>query len=166
MKTYNVKEISEMLNTNPETVRRWIRSGKLPAQQLSRKDGNVVKEDALFKFLQSSGKYAGIATAMAVANPIFGIGALLGTTIGAGVLANLSSDTKKNNEDFRVISDDLVETLKSKKSKSEELIRKKKAMIKQLNDDINREEQNIRECEIALKNIEYLKDKESVSEGE
>lgn len=25
MKTYTVKEISEMLNTNPETVRRWIR---------------------------------------------------------------------------------------------------------------------------------------------
>ncbi|NLC74908.1 MAG: helix-turn-helix domain-containing protein, partial [Clostridiales bacterium] len=24
MKTYSVKQIAEMLNTNPETVRRWI----------------------------------------------------------------------------------------------------------------------------------------------
>ena len=29
MKSYNVKEIAEMLNTNPETVRRWIRDKKL-----------------------------------------------------------------------------------------------------------------------------------------
>ena len=29
MKTYNVREISELLDTNQETVRRWIRSGKL-----------------------------------------------------------------------------------------------------------------------------------------
>ena len=31
MDTYSVKEIAEMLNKNPETVRRWIRSGKLEA---------------------------------------------------------------------------------------------------------------------------------------
>ena len=33
MDTYSVKEIADMLNTNPETVRRWIRSGKLEAIQ-------------------------------------------------------------------------------------------------------------------------------------
>ena len=37
MDTYSVKEIADMLNTNPETVRRWIRSGKLEAIQESRK---------------------------------------------------------------------------------------------------------------------------------
>ena len=31
MKTYSVKDIADMLNTNPETVRRWIRAGKLKA---------------------------------------------------------------------------------------------------------------------------------------
>ena len=35
MDTYSVKEIADMLNTNPETVRRWIRSGKLEAIQES-----------------------------------------------------------------------------------------------------------------------------------
>lgn len=37
MSEYNVKQISEMLDTNPETVRRWIRSGKLEAEQTSKK---------------------------------------------------------------------------------------------------------------------------------
>lgn len=50
MKTYSVKEISELLNTNPETVRRWIRSGKLEAIQDSRKEGNVVTQAMLDSF--------------------------------------------------------------------------------------------------------------------
>lgn len=37
MSEYNVKQISEMLNINPETVRRWIRNGKLDAKQASKK---------------------------------------------------------------------------------------------------------------------------------
>ena len=59
--TYNVKQIAEMLNTQPETVRRWIRSGKLYAEKASRKDGHVVTECDLNKFLKSSPKYAGMA---------------------------------------------------------------------------------------------------------
>lgn len=37
MKSYNVKEIAEMLNTNPETVRRWIRDKKLDATIVSKR---------------------------------------------------------------------------------------------------------------------------------
>lgn len=37
MDTYSVREIADMLNTNLETVRRWIRSGKLEEIQESRK---------------------------------------------------------------------------------------------------------------------------------
>ena len=58
MKTYSVKEISEMLNTNPETVRRWIRKGKLDAAIESKKGGHIVYEAALQEFLRSSPKYA------------------------------------------------------------------------------------------------------------
>ena len=61
MDTYSVKEIADMLNTNPETVRRWIRSGKLEAIQESRKGGNVVTKSMLDAFLKTSPKYAGIA---------------------------------------------------------------------------------------------------------
>ena len=61
MKTYSVKDIAMMLHTNPETVRRWIRTGKLKAVQSSRKDGNVVREEDLYKYLRSTTKYAAIA---------------------------------------------------------------------------------------------------------
>ena len=58
MDTYSVKEIADMLDTNPETVRRWIRSGKLEAIQKSRKGGNVVTKAMLDAFLKTSPKYA------------------------------------------------------------------------------------------------------------
>ena len=59
--TYSVKQIADMLNTKPETVRRWIRNGKLYAEKASRKEGHVVTEADLNKFLKSSPKYAGMA---------------------------------------------------------------------------------------------------------
>lgn len=68
MDTYSVKEIADMLNTNPETVRRWIRSGKLEAIQESRKGGNVVTKSMLDAFLKTY-KYAGIATGL-LASPV------------------------------------------------------------------------------------------------
>lgn len=52
MKTYSVKEIANLLGTNPETVRRWIRNGKLHAFQETRKDGNSVTKAELNKFLK------------------------------------------------------------------------------------------------------------------
>lgn len=57
MKTYSVKQIAEMLSTNPETVRRWIRDDKLKAVQVSRKDGNLVTEAELERFLKATPKY-------------------------------------------------------------------------------------------------------------
>ncbi|MBR1435985.1 MAG: helix-turn-helix domain-containing protein, partial [Bacteroidales bacterium] len=47
MKTFSVKQIAEMLGTNPETVRRWIRENKMSAIQTSRKNGNIVTESEL-----------------------------------------------------------------------------------------------------------------------
>lgn len=60
MKTYTVKEIAELLGANPETVRRWIRDGKLQAVTNSKKKGEnkVILERALNDFLKTSPKYA------------------------------------------------------------------------------------------------------------
>lgn len=60
MKTYTVKEIAELLGTNPETVRRWIRDGKLQAEANSKKKGEnkVILEGALNAFLKAFPKYA------------------------------------------------------------------------------------------------------------
>ena len=57
MKMYNVKEISELLSVNEETVRRWIRSGELKASQSSKKQGNIVNEYDLLIFVSDKPKY-------------------------------------------------------------------------------------------------------------
>lgn len=57
MKIYNVKEISELLSVNEETVRRWIRSGELKASQSSKKQGNIVNEYDLLIFVSDKPKY-------------------------------------------------------------------------------------------------------------
>lgn len=66
METYSVKQIAGMLNIKPETGRRWIRSGELKAEQSSKKDGNVITEGDLNKFLMSSPKYAGLIAGAAI----------------------------------------------------------------------------------------------------
>ena len=60
MKTYSVKEIAKMLETNPETVRRWIRDGKLRADISSKKEGHVIYESELKEFFKTAPKYAGL----------------------------------------------------------------------------------------------------------
>lgn len=54
MKSYSVKEVAEQADVSEETVRRWIRSGRLEASQPSRKQGNSITEESLAKFASSS----------------------------------------------------------------------------------------------------------------
>lgn len=57
MKSYTVKQIADMFGTTPETVRRWIRTGKLQAEKTSNKAGNVVLASALDSFVRTCPKY-------------------------------------------------------------------------------------------------------------
>ena len=57
MQFYTVKQVAETLKTNEETVRRWIRTGKLEAIQNSKKEGNLISADALNKFVKETPKY-------------------------------------------------------------------------------------------------------------
>ncbi|MCI6857839.1 MAG: helix-turn-helix domain-containing protein, partial [Eubacterium sp.] len=58
MESYNVKEVAKMLNTSEETVRRWIRAGKLQATMKSRKEGRIITEAMLKEFVKATPKYA------------------------------------------------------------------------------------------------------------
>jgi excisionase family DNA binding protein len=60
MKFYTVEEIAEILCVNQETVRRWIRSGKLETTITSRKHGNRVSENDLYAFAYANPKYAAL----------------------------------------------------------------------------------------------------------
>lgn len=55
---YSTKQIAKMLNVNEETVRRWIRDGKLKANSKSRKQGNKISIFDLNKFYDQNPKYA------------------------------------------------------------------------------------------------------------
>lgn len=59
MRTYTVKEIASEFGIDGETVRRWIRSGKLKATQSSKKEGYIVTEESLANFCFSNPKYIG-----------------------------------------------------------------------------------------------------------
>lgn len=54
---YTVKQVAEKLNVNEETVRRWIRSGKMDAVSTSRKGGYKISLLDLNKFYDSHPKY-------------------------------------------------------------------------------------------------------------
>ena len=85
MKTYSVKEIADLLGTSQETVRRWIRDGKLQAVDDTKKKGEnkVILESALKSFIDASPKYA---AAMAISLP-FGTGIIAGAGVTSALLA-------------------------------------------------------------------------------
>ena len=62
-RTYTVQQIAEMLDVKPETVRRWIRNGKMKATQMSRKTGNVITGLELKMFITETPKYTANFTA-------------------------------------------------------------------------------------------------------
>lgn len=148
MSEYNVKQISEMLDTNPETVRRWIRSGKLEAEQTSKKGGNVVSEEALRKFLQSTPKYAGLLAGPAIAaTPVMGLpmGAIIGGIAGGFY-------QRKNHT---VTPEYLKEHIASEIKKSEKLIKQKEVAIAQMQLELDNEKKNIQELTYLLQNGDF-----------
>jgi excisionase family DNA binding protein len=60
---YSVKDVAEMLSVNDETVRRWIRDGKLTAERGTGRQGSKITSAALKKFLNSN---RGLVTEMAI----------------------------------------------------------------------------------------------------
>ncbi len=146
MKTYTVKEIADMLKIDPETVRRWIRQGKLQAEQASRKEGNVVSEQMLQNFFGQFPKYARTVTPM-VATPV-GITVTTASVL-AGILAQQcikNEKTKKAQISEAQVVNLLEEDIKSR----EKAIAQKEKAIKQLKRDIFLEKQYISETKNLL----------------
>ncbi len=137
IKSYSVKEISEMFNTNPETVRRWIRSGKLKATQKSRKSGNYVTEETLKEFIDSTPKYS-----KKTKGPL----AVLGVTAGVLFAEFLSKQPKKNKT---IDKKDQEHIIKNNIINLEKSIINKNNMIEQLLKEVDKEKQA----------LEILKDK-------
>ena len=131
MKTYSVKEIADLLNTNPETVRRWIRDKKLEATIESKKGGHIVYESALHTFLKSSPKYASIAST-----------ALISTAMIGGLIAQKIIDIEQLKK-ARISDADIIKFLRSEIDNRKASIKNKEESISQLNMQIKSEQMQI-----------------------
>ena len=113
MDTYTVKEVAKMMNTSEETVRRWIRSGKLKANMNSRKKGSVITDAMLREFAKNTPKYA-----TALATPIGGIVAastlLLGTLVAKNVEKGevIKNSTVDSEEIKKILKENLATVYK------------------------------------------------------
>ena len=153
MDTYSVKQIADMLNTQPETVRRWIRSGKLHAEKASRKDGHVVTEGDLSKFLKSSPKYAGMACGLVGAAMMVPIAA---APIVGGIAATYLAAAKKVKEtgDESFLKDDVNIYLQEEIERRNQSINQKLQTIEQIQREIANDQQQITECNFVLGQLE------------
>lgn len=56
MKKYTVEEVSKIFNKDKETIRRWIRDGKLTAIKTSNKKGYLIDEASVIKLIHDKDK--------------------------------------------------------------------------------------------------------------
>ena len=108
MADYNVRQISELLNVDTETVRRWIRTNKLKGTKTSKKTGFVVPEAELKRFLNNIPKYSGVAAGLMAAT-IPGVGFPI--TAGA-LVAKIISSLFFYNRENTVTCDDIFDYVK------------------------------------------------------
>ena len=95
MRTYTVNGVAQMLNVDQETVRRWIRRGKLEADGADTSRGlpKKVTEDSLRTFASSNKKYSDKiaealgSAAMTAAAAIAGAAASSPVVVGAAATA-------------------------------------------------------------------------------
>lgn len=151
MKTYNVKQVAELLGTSQETVRRWIRDGKLKAVQVSRKNGNVISETELDRFIKRTPKYlpniiAGIGAAVPL--PAIKLPAIAGSAVAKAILEIYEENDLS---DTRVSSKDLVNYLQDNIAKLNSVIKQKQALIKQTQEEINMLSEQVDQYKFLLK---------------
>ena len=85
VETYSVKEVADMLSVNPETVRRWIRSGKLETTKGPVHNEKLIIVSSLNSFLSKT-KYNSLTDGLLV-NATLTL-ALLGGTVAEKILKN------------------------------------------------------------------------------
>lgn len=157
METYNVKDIADLLKTNPETVRRWIRSGKLKATRgASKKEGSSISSDDLLKFLENNAKYAGIV-AGAASSPIGAISvALLGA---AGGIAALKHENDRTIENSTATQYQIRAYLNNEIQRLSEGVEQKEKVASQLKAEIKRDKARINEMRKVILQLSQEKSK-------
>lgn len=168
MKEFNVKEIADMLKTNPETVRRWIRDGKLKADQSTRRGGNTISEQSLNEFLKTTPKYAGIAAGTI---GLLGIPAIVADVpvLTATLMATMLAQ-KKINEDMlkkaKISITEISRFISTSIKSSEKTISAKEEEIKKLKMEIKAEMQHIQELKALSEELRVLNEQSNSDKKE
>lgn len=151
MADYNVKQISELLNVDSETVRRWIRSDRLKGTKNSKKTGFVVSDSELKRFLSGIPKYSGIAAGMMVATPVVGVPVAVGAILGSLASGFFFGKGKS------VTSNDIVTYVQKEIQKTNSSIIQKEAAIQQLQVEVEENRKHIEELQYLLENADFQK---------
>ena len=146
MKNYTVKEIAEILKTNPETVRRWIRSGKLVTTKASNKSGNIISEEAFTKFIKNTPKYATFLAGSMVTSPV-ALSLVVGGLIG-GLVGSLVTNEKKFEKD------DIRKSIERQIKGYEYRISENKKTLEQIKAKIEDDEKSVQQLKYALENLD------------
>ena len=151
METYRVKQVAELLDVNEETVRRWIRSGKLPAKRSSRKKGNLITENDLLEFAKSSPSYAA-AIAVAIGAASASASFALPAVIAGGIAAKRYSGQSFDDADIPrgAVAKLMRESIISKQREIDKKVRKVNQLLDEaeiLNKEIEEDRLMIRQYE-------------------
>lgn len=112
MELYTVRDIAKMLSVNEETVRRWIREGKLDAERGNGRQGSKVSDMALKEFLEEN---KGLITSSSVET--LGMLDKVGVTgskilkpiVGSFIESNLIKKVKNKSQDKQALKIELME---------------------------------------------------------
>lgn len=149
MKEYTVKEVAELLDTNEETVRRWIRQDKLNATRQVGRGGNKVSEKDLEEFLKKSVKYSGVVAKTMI--DILGPGALAmgGVAMTIPIIAEKLSET-----DEIQIPKEYATKIKEAIASCEKIINENEAKVVSLKKEINKNKLIIKKYKYLLSKIQ------------
>ena len=144
MSNFTVKQIAEMLNTSEETVRRWIRDGKLTSSISSKKSGNIISSDSFNAFISKTPKYA----LMKLTSSPTAVSLIVGGML-AGLLALI--DIKKSES---VSPADIEKYLNKQISSHKKELETKKVEMEKLKKEIESEQLKIDEYKYALEQLD------------
>lgn len=157
--TYSVDQIAKMLNTDEETVRRWIRNGDLKTtkedEKNPRKKGHAVTEDALNQFAKSKSKYSKYMRAIAYGLTFYtgGIPALFGLS-----LFNVAT-RKTMEQQIRAGAYAAVkEQIKNKITELEEVLSQKQSLIDQTQKEVEAIQEKLNKLQYVLDHDKILPD--------
>ena len=149
MKNYNVKEIAELLSTNPETVRRWIRTGKLLEVQESKKVGNVVSEIDFQDFLKRTPKYASIVGAKSSLIPAV----MMSTAAIVSVAAEIIGDSRPAEKNITIKTEKITREMQYAMQEMQKQVEEKKKTVEIIQKEIQDCEAKIVELKEAINKI-------------